>query len=518
MEVNYEFNVEVEPMTQPLKVVILGLVLLVVALSSSGDTLSGAASRSGGENPIYVTFVIHFDPLPTTNGQVLREGYERERDALAWLADYFDQIEREKGPDFVPKLTLEIAGDHAEYYSEDAVGLALLKRLYAKGHAVGVHFHSNYKAGPHLWPDGRSQNTPGMHRRVTTDHIKEVDALVAKIIGSTDPTEIRKANHTITGHFLDEELAQQMGFDLLTGGRNEALNLFFDHDVYNPWRPAMTLGPESWPLSEDVSSPWLLVPQAPVLGAIGEHAPLPVGVPPEYTQGMRSMIWQDLSIPAMQRKFLHLYLEWRVQLASQKVWIFGWHEHNNNLLADDGTYGNTRNLRDEVREYVTWLNENFISKRTPDGKLIAQYATTEEVAQGFETWEVAHAGESSFNYPVRVRDWEVYPYQLKGLTRELMYAHYGQEITAFQDQGVNAHKLLKTDGRNWSYQSGRIVSAKPTWNIYLLWSDEGEKTIDLSSVLAGTVKCVAGRSGSETVQLSTSLRVGEEPMICVAAQ
>ena len=496
--------------------------LLTVTLGGSGGSaLAGAAAQSAGESPIYITFVIHFDPLPTANGQVLREGYERERDALAWLADYFDQIEREKGPDFVPKLTLEIAGDHAEYYREDPLGLALLKRLYAKGHALGVHFHSNYKTGPHLWPDGRSQNTPEMHRRVTTDHINEVDALVAAIIGTPDPAAIRKANHTITGHFLDEGLAQQMDFDLLTGGRNEALNLFFDHDVYNPWRPAMTLGPGAWPLAEDLNSSWVLVPQAPVLGAIGEHAPLPVGVSPEYTQGMRSMIWQDLSIPAMQRKLLHLYLEWQTRQrsqdpADQRIWVFGWHEHNNNLLADDGAYGNMRNLRDEVREYVTWLNENFINQRTVDGRLIARYAATEEVAQAFLAWEQAHPGQSSFNYPVRVRDWDVYPYQLKGLTRELMYAHYEREITAFRDQGVNAHQLLKTDGRNWSYQSGRIVSLKPTWNIYLLWSDVGEKVIDFSGVIKGTLQCVAGLSGAETVQPAASLRMSEEPAICAA--
>lgn len=49
MEVNYEFDVEVEPMTQPLKVVILSLALLVVALgSSSENTLSGTA---GAERP-----------------------------------------------------------------------------------------------------------------------------------------------------------------------------------------------------------------------------------------------------------------------------------------------------------------------------------------------------------------------------------------------------------------------------------------------------------------------------------
>jgi len=500
----------------------IGMVLLALALSgSSENTLSGTAAPSASENPIYVTFVIHFDPLPAPGGRVEKRAYESERDNLAWLADYFDQIERENGSDFVPKLTLEIAGDHAEYYSEDPVGLALLKRLYAKGHQLGVHFHTNYKAGPHLWLEARPQDTPQNRQRVTGDHIKEVDALVAQIIGTNDPVAIRKANRTITGHFIDETLAQQMGFDLFTGGRNEVLNLFFDHDVYNPWRPAAAREDAGWPLAEDVKGYWTLVPQAPVLGAIGEHFPLPTGVPTEYTQGMRSMVWQDLSIPAMKRKFWHLYLEWlhrqkSTNTTDQRVWVFGWHEHTWELAADDGAYGNMRALRDEVREYVTWLNANFINKR--NGKLIAKYATSEGVANEFHAWERTHPGESSFTYPVRVRDWNAYPYQLKGLTRELMYAHYETEITAFRVQGIYVHRLLKTDGRNWRYQAGRIVSTGPIWPIYLLWSESGEKTIDFSSVLSGTMKCVTGRSGAEAVRSAAALPIGEEPSVCAAVQ
>jgi hypothetical protein len=502
---------------------IISLVLLAVALGGSRESIwSRTADQSAAENPIYVTFVIHLDPLPAPGGQVLRQAYERERDNLTWLADFFNQIEREKGADFVPKLTLEIAGDHAEYYSEDPVGLTLLKHLHAKGHSLGVHFHSNYKIGKHLWLDARPQDTPQIRARVTTDHINEVDALIAKIIGTTDPGAIRNVNRAITGHFLDEKLAQQKGFDLFTGGRNEAFNLFFDHDVYNPWRPAMAPGPNAWPLSEDLKSPWILVPQAPVLGAIGEHAPLPAGVPPEYTQGMRSMIWQDLSIPALQRKFWHLYLEWlnrqkSTDPADQRVWVFGWHEHTNNLFADDHAYGDMRNLRDEVQEYVNWLNENFIGQR-PDGKRVAKYANAEEVAIVFREWETVHPGQSSFDYPVRVRDWDHYPYQLKGLTRELMYAHYESEIQTFREQGVRVHQLLKTEGRHWSYRGGRIVSTKPTWSIYLLWSEAGEKKIDFSSVLAGDLKCVAGRGGAETIQSAASLRIADEPTLCAAAR
>jgi hypothetical protein len=499
-------------MTRRLAALSLGVVLLAAAFGGLTIESSSTAQDADG-NPINVTFVLHFDPLPARNGYVLREGYERERDNLAWLVEYLEQLERERGLEFVPRLTLEIAGDHAEYYRQDPVGLALLKRLYAKGiHSFGVHFHKNYKIGPHRWV-GTPQEDLEAKRRVTLDHIREVDALIAEIIGTDDPEAVRAVNHTIVGHLLDLELAQQMGFDLQTGGRNEALNLFFDHDVYNPWRPDMT--PGAWPLAEDLNSPWILVPQSPVLGAIGEHAPLPPGVPSEYTEGMRSMIWQDLSIPAMQRKFLHLYLEWRYRQGSEdpadeKIWVFGWHEHPNKLFADDGAYGNIRNLRDEIQEFVGWLNENFI------GRGIAKYAGVEEVAQAFRAWEAAHPSESSFSYPVRERDWDLYPYKLKGLTRELMYDHYEREITAFRDQGVYVHELLKTDGRNWRYESGQIVSDGPTWPIYVLWSESGERTIDFSGVLAGPIKCVAGRTGIETAQSASSLRVTEEPIICSA--
>jgi len=200
------------------------------------------------------------------------------------------------------------------------------------------------------------------------------------------------------------------------------------------------------------------------------------------------------------------------------VWVFGWHEHTNNLFADDHAYGDTHNLRDEVEEFVAWLNENFIQKRTTAGRLIAQYGTVEEVVNAFRAWEAAHPGETSFNYPVRVREWDLYPYQLKGLTEELMYAHYDVEIVAFHDQGVHAHRFLKTDGRNWRYEGGRIVSSGLTWPIYLLWSNHGEKTIDFSDVLSGSVKCRAGRTGTESLQSASSVHVMEEPIACTATR
>lgn len=307
----------------------------------------------------------------------MRRVYEAERDNLRWLVDFLERLEREKERGFTPSV---------------------------------FTFTPN-RAGRHLWPNARRQwLSRAARRRVTCDHIKMVDKLVAKIIGTDDPREVRKVNRTVNGQMLDLDLAREMGFEILTGGRNEALNLFFDHDVYNPWRPV-----RGWPLSEELKSPWVLVPQSPVLGAIGEHMPIPPGVPPEYTRGMRRMIWQDLSIPAMRRKFPHCYLEWREhnRQGMEKVWVFGWHEHTDDLYPRELARWKP-SQREAVAKFVKWLNENFIGKRTLDGRLIAKYSNTDEVYEEFLRWERRHPGESSFNYPLRVGDWGRYPYMLKG--------------------------------------------------------------------------------------------------------
>jgi hypothetical protein len=447
--------------------------------------------------PIHVTFVIHFDPLPAPGSKVPRWAYEAERDNLAWLVEFLERLEKEKGKDFVPRLTLEMAGDHAEWYLEDTKGFELLRRLHAKGiHSWGTHFHRNYQTENHVWIEApQSSDSPP---RVTYDHIMTVDKLIGKLIGSDDPKAIRQVNRTITGHFLDMEMAAKKGFDTLTGGRNEAMNLFFDHDVYTPWRPAM-----DWSLSEDLSSRWILIPQAPVPGRIGEHSPLPTGVSEEYTRGMRTQIWQDLSVAALKRKFLHLFLEPKSETG--KLRVFGWHEHTNDLFPDS-TPGPRKKLRRELVELVEWLNANFIGNGT-------RYSNCDEVRDEFLAWEKAHPKQSSFDYSVKKRDWEKYPYHLKGLARELMYSHHDKEISAFNDKGVHVHKLLKTDGRNWSVRDGKVVCDRTTKDVYLLWSDKGTVTIDFSKIVAGKLRRVEGASGKESVAEATKLVVTTEPVI-----
>jgi len=474
---------------------------LAFALSGSAATPAPA----GGQGAINVLFMIHFDPLPAPGGHVSKGAYEQHRDNLAWLAGFLDEIGRKQGREFVPKLTLEIAGDHAEYYAEDPAGLALLQRLHAAGHDLGIHFHGNYKAGPHEWPNGQSQNTPEMHRRVTTDHIREVDALVGKIIGSQDPAAIRRACHIIQGPFVDQALAEEQGFDTTTTGQSERLNTYFDHDPLTAFR-LLNITPQAWQLADDARGHWIMLPSGVVLGSIGIHS-----------------VWVDYSVPAMRRKFLQIYLEWRAAQLSgapnrERVWVFGWHEHTNNLFPQREGLVKTQMLRGEVGGFVTWLNQNFVNRRDAQGKLIARYATATEAAAGFKTWEAAHPAQSSFNYPDRTQNWNAYPHQLPGLARELMYTHHESEIDDFHDRGVHLHKLIKTEGPSWSLQGEKIVNSKPTWPVYLMWCDTGTRKIDLSRRLPGEITCVDALNAAETRVESSAVGVSTTPAVCVGAR
>lgn len=218
----------------------------------------------------------------------------------------------------------------------------------------------------------------------------------------------------------------------------------------------------------------------------------------------------------MKRKFLHLYLEWLYQEKNglpPKVWAFGWHKHTHNLFQDDGVYGNRRNLRDEMVEFVQWLNKNFIGKHTKEGSQITRYSNVEETAKEFLKWERCFPQAPSFNYPVKEQNWQVYPYYLKGLAKELMYSHYVEGIKDFRDSGVKVHKLIKTKGRNWKFRGGRLASSVPTQDIYILWSERGLNTIDFSNFIKGKLIRIDGRTGESTLHESKKLEVSEVPVI-----
>ncbi len=478
-----------------------------------GHTASGSDDPSPEPihvNPIHVMFVIHFDPLSTDgSGNVSQAHYAQNRDNLQWLSDYFDGIEASKGPAYVPHLVLEIAGDHAEYYSEDPAGLALMQHLYQKGHTFGVHFHENVKRGAHKWV--KVAGTAAEKTEGTSDHIAEVDKLVGLVIDTTDPVAIRAKNYTLQGHqaLLDRALAEAEGFYVTTSA--EKLNDYFDHPPYNPNRPTGLSG--AGLLDENLAGHWILLPGDPVLGELVKH-----------------VSWVNMSIPGMQRKFYHIYLEWKNRerdalSADNRVWVFQWHEHTINIGFDDGQWGGptpSQNYRDEVVEFITWLNETWINTQTADGTLIARYSNVDTVVAEFNTWEADHPGESSFNYTATVQDWNQYPYRLQGLTRELIGAMYEEDMPIFDAQGGHVVRLTRGLPRDsWTYDAAGNLAPTATRadtdTIYMIWSDEGAKVGDFSSVLTGDVTVIDGESGAASTVPATSVAYSEIPIICLGA-
>jgi hypothetical protein len=188
----------------------------------------------------------------------------------------------------------------------------------------------------------------------------------------------------------------------------------------------------------------------------------------------------DLSVPQLQRRFLMLYAEWLGRErtgAEDRVWTFGFVFH-----PEDGD-----GFNGALAELLTWLDANFVGKTSPQGNVIARYATAGDIAQEFYTWEAQHPGASSFSYVVD----DPYPYTYEIVPRMLEGAAYEAEVDL--GEGATAFRLSK-DGQP----------------IYLLWSDAGEQTIDLSAELSGQVH-VTDATGGESAQDASALHLTEEP-------
>jgi hypothetical protein len=378
--------------------------------------------------------------------------------------------------------TKSIEAQTAEIYvysnlTTQANAILLMKRLYESGGSLGTHSHTEIYAGPHDWPSLGYNATEEQARQNWDDAIRFVDAVVAEVIGTNDTTAIASVNNIRGGHLPNNradfyKFMIEYGFPIQEGGAGEPWYQFFGHYILNPFRPAI----ES-PWMENLSTPFVYVPSGPVIGKKGVHAG----------------VYQDFSLPNAKKMFLILYLNWRHHESSPdsyRVWTFGWASHNHDISPGSQT-------RLDVEEFVRWLNDTFVSRRSASGNVIAKWAGRKEVYDAYLDWENTHPNQSSFNYPVNVKDYNYYPY-LKAVQQTLEKAYYVTEVTSFSHQGVNAHRLVSTE----------------TWRpIYVLWKDNGTATIDLSSEFNETVKVTASVSGNVILSEPDAIEVGSEAII-----
>lgn len=506
--------------------------ILVIALGADGGDsgVSVKAVRSKttaavAEPPIYVTFNVHLDPV-LDDAQKWRERKEN----LLWLKSFVDRY-----PDrYRPKLNPQLQGDQAEFYldpndPEAADGRAALAALYEDGHTFGTHMHNTLRGdAPHSWARVLGAPTPAQSVESWQDHITWVERLYAELTGNDDPEFLQQMNasaatilppgpearrQAFSGTYSDPSTGATVphGFPIQTGGPNETFYCFFDHDVQNPWRPG-----SRGPLDEDLAhTAFIRIPQMPALGNVGFHGPI--------------ACYQDNSVPSRQRMFIQILLErlyHEYTGAEDKVWTFGWHEHLFDLYPTDPKSPGRHAFRQAVEEMVDWLNDRFIGRITANGNLIARYATVTEVRDAFLAWEAEHPGISSFEFTQYTSDWNAYPYQLKGLARELANAHYEAalqppdstlqvyrfercpsslrgEIQGFwaldATEALGCYEEASRDG----HAIGRPL---PTTTVYVAWRDAAEPERTDLTVYAGDRAVAYDGISGEAVAAAEQLR------------
>ena len=463
---------------------------------------------------IAVVFNIHLDPVAGPDPERRKAELVRRRDNVLWLEQMINAVPADKRP----RLNIQISGTHGEFYVQDEKGLEMMRRLWKQGHGLGTHFHLNIYLGQAFqWDQLRPSSpfakpqlgpgeilTPGAIpepnpmedvRRLWRDNFQFTEPLISKITGVTDKAELRKINNN--GEFFlpngmegKDVLFKEFGITVQTGGRNELFNMIFDHDVFNAWRPSTLLE-----LGEDLNNKaYVCVPQVAVAGNIKPH------------QGVR----QDLSIPAMERRFLQIVMERREHERlglPPKTWTFGWTIHDFDMHPAEGPMRRA-SQRKNLEQLVAWINERFV----PD---VAYWATPNAVADAFREMESRQQPSSQFQYLLRKRDWTAYPYRLKGTSQALIDSHLVRVISEGGAQRMRVYELARVKpGSEWVTDDNNDVQVKgETTRLFLAWSEGGPQNLDLSRYAKGKGRLIRGASGESSVVDLSALPVGEEPVV-----
>jgi len=405
--------------------------------------------------PIYVLFVLHFDPPATggptkyfdVEGSACVDNYERSRDELVWLLDF--------ARNYGVKMTALFNG----YYPQLALRrgeLDPLRRLINEGHEIGTHAHRLcYDETNDRWftcPDPD---------KWFADAKKAVDD-VLKVVGGQNRVMCAMFNR---GQYeMEDDLMAKYGYDIGLGNRPEIFLSRFGHIVWNPWRARCSDDPAR-ALEWDHTVGFVSIDHRAQIGSTTSHG----GV--------------DSRSDTLKRMFLMVFVEWKVHEMNgeDKIWSWGVVHHPN--------YGDRYNSH--IEDFFSWLSQYFIGKTTPRGNVIAVYATASEVADAYYAWESKHPGEVPFSYV----DGDPYPYTCWYSHEKLLSATYLGVISGLP-QGVYAFKFKDKNGK-----------------IFVLawYNDKGSIKVNFSSVFTGSV-VVTTPTGSTSVTQASSVTLTELPV------
>ncbi len=388
---------------------------------------------------VHFHIIVHNEPsgIPKDWG-----GFKERVRNFKWLISYLDSLPYEKRP----KLCIEFQGDFADSallsFPEAETVRYYIKKAAQSGHTFGIHAHQWARL-----PDGRwapsdvvilpelclsdfeynnyIQDSAKLVKGIN-DHIRYVDSLIMISLG-IDKDSVEKIVKKYAGAYAcapvqrmkfmegslkdDKGNSMMHGFKIETNFTEECFYEYFQHSVWNPFRPDTT-----GMLWEDPDQRiYVRTPTAEVIGGTGTH----YGAP------------QDGTVPARQKDLIMLLLnKWYLESKGiEKVWDIALTLHFYNLNPPDPYDHELSQRRDEFKRFVEWMNKYFIGKDV-------KWSTPDEIYEEFIAWENAHPGESSFEYKGEHEfDLENYPYPLKGLVKYLYNTHL-DSVLKYEDLKV----------------------------------------------------------------------------------
>lgn len=428
--------------------------------------ISGLAPAFAEEPPpIQLIFDNHMDPMQGIPLAQRPTVYAAWRDALQWLLNVCDA----RGA----RISFCTVGEFMEYVQTDPSAWPLLAAVYASGGSIGTHSHQEHRVAVHDWQNLPPNPTPAQVLDAWNDHVGTVDATIAMIFGLSDPAEIRAINNLRGTHVPGSDaeriaLMEDFGFEIHQQGPCEIFYTYFQHYAMNPFRPA---GGGNF-LVNDPDGPVICSPFGPVLGKNEVHFG----------------INQDMRLPAVQARFLITLLNWLDDVyhgQTGRVWVTGWGSHGSDMVPGQVT----RNLTIPA---LDWHKSLFIDE-TVSGRQALAFSSAAQSASLYRTWEAAHPGEASFNYPATATNWALYPY-LMPVARYLVGATY---VSAIKVGPVRLHRLTAPVANGGPYD---LFVAYP--------NADAPATVDLAAVLGQpTVLTVSPRSGLAPVSPSDAVLV-----------
>jgi hypothetical protein len=449
-------------------------ITISILLAFFFGTLHGLSNtRAEKPFPIFVTAMVHLDPLPTVpNIEIILREYARHRDGWLWYLN------------FAKKTGLRISAQMTGVYAEACVlqGHASDFKLCMPGgpHHLGTHLHANIKTDlPYVWKTipKEKYNDPLMVLHVFKDNLPWINRIFEENGFSSQDNWFFHGSHAAY---------QGMEKDLFD----------YEHKTYPYDNRFVMVGAKRGRLYL-YRGPWIGEPHqrkgnyikiSEVGGIIGE----------DREHGPEGMVYG--SVPYQKRDFLRVYIEWREMVRrgdSGPVRHFNWMVHPYQLakgyIASDG-----RSPRESIKELVEWLLDNFIEKKDESGYVIARFANVAEIRHAFETWESEYPEEAHALQEALERN---EPPRYLPVILDRMETTYHEKILNTGNPNLVIHKLRDRNNSNI---------------LYLIWS-RIDDLIPVGEVLSGQYLVYHGNGKSEILDASDIL-VGMEPILLERAK